>query len=165
MSQEEETITHRDLISELGINIKDLPKEIQTQIKNFDKKLKRYESIEDDSEADKLFSELTQDDINISDNIQNWHEDITIDDEEEIDYSDEDDSKPDKNEPAPQQPTTNQQTPKKDTEQMIRENLQNNAISVDKLIEILGQEPDYPEHRIGSLKLKKQYLKPFYVLF
>ena len=24
------------------------------------------------------------------------------------------------------------------------------------------EEPDYPEHKVGSLRLRKQYLKPFY---
>lgn len=163
MAQEnEETINHRELMEEEGLTIKQLPKEIQSQIKNFDKKLSLYESIEDEEDANRLFHELTQDDISIADNIQNWIEDISIDDEEEEDYSDEKDIKSE-SQPVQNQQAVSQQT-KNDTEQIIRQNLQNNLISVDKLIEILGQEPDYPEHKIGALKLKKLYLKPFYQL-
>ena len=190
----EEVINHRELMEEEGLSIKDLPKEIQNQIKDFDNKLKKYEQTEDEDEESDIFLELQQDDVNIADNIQNWLEDNNSDGEDEEDYNpDEDDEEeekkpvanngnnkkplPKQNQPIPNNNSisnTNTKTnnnagnniisPAKTVEQKIRENINNNVITVDKLTEIIGGEPDYPEHKIGSLRLRKQYLKPFYEL-
>ena len=47
-------------------------------------------------------------------------------------------------------------------EQKVRNLIKNNVISKSDLENILGREADYPTQIVGSLKLRKQYLKPFY---
>jgi hypothetical protein len=48
------------------------------------------------------------------------------------------------------------------TEQKVRDLIKNNVISVSDLTSAIGGEPEYPEHQVGKLLLRKQYLKPFY---
>lgn len=48
------------------------------------------------------------------------------------------------------------------TEGMIREHLRNGEICVCKLTKILGKTPDYPNQVVGSLNLKKCFLRPYY---
>jgi len=47
-------------------------------------------------------------------------------------------------------------------EQKVRNLLKNDVISKSDLENILGREADYPNQIVGNLKLRKQYLKPFY---
>ena len=49
-------------------------------------------------------------------------------------------------------------------ELFITENIENNLIPYDKLKSILGKDPDYPVQMVGSLKLRKCFLRPFYQL-
>lgn len=47
-------------------------------------------------------------------------------------------------------------------EQKVRNLLKDNVISKSDLESIIGREADYPNQIVGNLKLRKQYLKPFY---
>jgi hypothetical protein len=47
-------------------------------------------------------------------------------------------------------------------EQKVRNLIKNNVISKSDLENVLGREADYPTQIVGNIKLRKQYLKPFY---
>lgn len=157
MSQENEIeIQHRIVIEEDDIEISELPNEIRNAMRRFNTKLKEFEVSGD---AD-LFHELMQDDIVIADNITTWIED-NLSEEEEEDDSYADDSKAQ----TPQTPQAQTpQAPKQvhPLEQKVRDSIKNGIISVEELEKIIDREPDYPTDQIGSLRLRKQYLKPFY---
>jgi hypothetical protein len=163
MSQENEIeIQHRIVIEEDDIEISDLPNEIRNAMRRFNTKLKEFEV---SGNAD-LFHELMQDDIVIADNITTWIED-NLSEEEEEDDSYDDDSKAQ----TPQTQTPQAQTPQAPQaqakqvhplEQKVRDSIKNGIISVEELEKIIDREPDYPTDQIGSLRLRKQYLKPFY---
>lgn len=154
MSEEEEMeIQHRIVMEEDNIKLSELPDEIRQAIRNFNQKLKRYENGED--EDNDLYYELKQDDVAIADDITTWIED------NESEENDEDDSY-NKEEENQQQAQNQQQPTISDLEKKVRESLKNGLISVEDLESILKREPDYPNEQIGSLKLRKQYLKPFY---
>ena len=158
MSQENEIeIQHRIVIEEDDIEISELPNEIRNAMRRFNTKLKEFEVSGD---AD-LFHELMQDDIVIADNITTWIEDNLSEEEEEEDDSYADDSKVQT--PQAQTPQT-PQAPKQvhPLEQKVRDSIKNGIISVEELEKIIDREPDYPTDQIGSLRLRKQYLKPFY---
>ena len=150
---EEMSIQHRELIEEEGINISDLPDEIKKDMRNFNSKLKEYE---ENGDID-LYYELEQDDITIADNIQTWLEDNESDDEDEEDY---DPSLNDDNEDNEDNEDVNQNTAQ--IESVIRQNINNGKIEISVLASIIGREPNYPEERIGSIKLRKDYLRTTY---
>jgi len=50
----------------------------------------------------------------------------------------------------------------KSAEILVKENLMNGEICICKLRKILGHEPSYPVQYVGSIKLTKCFLKPFY---
>jgi len=50
----------------------------------------------------------------------------------------------------------------KSAEILVKENLMNGEICISKLRKILGHEPSYPVQYVGSIKLTKCFLKPFY---
>jgi hypothetical protein len=151
MSQENEIeIQHRIVIEEDDIEISELPSEIRNAMRRFNTKLKEYEVSGD---AD-LFHEIMQDDIVIADNITTWIED-NLSEEEEEDDSYADDSKQKAQAQAPQAQASA-------LEQKVRDSIKNGLISVEELEKIIDREPDYPNEQIGNLRLRKQYLKPFY---
>ena len=47
-------------------------------------------------------------------------------------------------------------------ESTVRGNITNGEIHCDTLTEIIGCEPNYPCHNVGSLKLTKCFLRPYY---
>lgn len=47
-------------------------------------------------------------------------------------------------------------------EDKVKAAMKDGVISVEQLERILNREPDYPYEQVGNLKLKKQYLRPFY---
>jgi GNAT superfamily N-acetyltransferase len=50
----------------------------------------------------------------------------------------------------------------KSSEDLVKDNLFDGEISVEKLRSIIGREPSYPTQIVGSMKLTKCFLKPFY---
>ena len=50
----------------------------------------------------------------------------------------------------------------KSAEEKVASLIKDGVISVSQLEQALGREPQYPTEKVGSIKLKKQYLKPFY---
>ena len=165
MSQEENEIEiqHRIVIEEDGIEISELPSEIRNAMRRFNTKLKEYEASGD---AD-LFHEIMQDDIVIADNITTWIEDNLSEEEDEDDsYDDDSKQKAPPQAQAPQAQAPQAQTPQAKQvhplEQKVRDSIKNGIISVEELEKIIDREPDYPTDQIGSLRLRKQYLKPFY---
>ncbi len=185
-NNDELEIQHRLYIQEEEINIPDLPSEIKQAMRNFNAKLKKYEESEDEQETETLFLELQQDDVKIADDILTWWEDFNSEDEEEEEYEEEEeegegsknvevDSKKNAQQkvetPAqpkletPAQPkveTPAQPKVEESMEQKVRNLLKNDVISKSDLENILGREADYPNQIVGNLKLRKQYLKPFY---
>jgi hypothetical protein len=152
---EEMSIQHRELIEEESINVSDLPDEIKKEMRNFNAKLREYEESGDID----LYYELEQDDVSIADNIQTWLEDMESEDDEEEEYEiDENEEDEDEEESQSNNQNVSQ------IEQVIIQNIVNNKIQIDTLKSILGREPNYPEERIGKIKLRKDYLKTTYSL-
>jgi hypothetical protein len=153
-NNDELDIQHRVLIEEEDIDVSELPREIQIAMRDFNKKLVNYE----ETGSEELFFQLQQDDVAIADDIQTFIEDNESDEEDEDDtYVDDEE-----NTSAVATNATNNVSL---IENKIRESLKNNLISVEDLQKILSREPDYPTEKIGSLKLRKLYLKPFYEVF
>lgn len=178
-------IQHRITIEDEEVEISDLPKEIRASMRDFNAKLKKYE----DSGDVNLYYELQQDDVAISDNIQTWIEDNESDEDEDEDedyLEEEDDSQADEiakqranvqaQARANAQAQTNAQanaqaqadaaaklanTPKS-AEEKVSSLIKDGVIGVSQLEEVLGREPNYPTEKVGNIKLRKQYLKPFY---
>ncbi len=50
----------------------------------------------------------------------------------------------------------------KTIEMLVKDNLNNGEINISILKSIIGHEPNYPIQIVGSLKLKKCYLRPYY---
>jgi hypothetical protein len=184
---EELEIQHRLYIQEEEINIPDLPSEIKQAMRNFNAKLKIYEESEDEETNEKLFLELQQDDVKIADDILTWWEDFNAEDDNEEEYEEEEEeehkvetsAKPKLETPAqpkletpaqpkvetPAQPkleTPAQPKVEESMEQKVRNLIKNNVISKSDLENVLGREADYPTQIVGNIKLRKQYLKPFY---
>ncbi|MBK7362950.1 MAG: hypothetical protein IPJ01_11700 [Micavibrio sp.] len=183
---EEMEIQHRLYIEEEEINISELPNEIKQAMRNFNAKLKKYEDSEDEAEQNELFYELQQDDVAIADDILTWWEDKNSEDEEEV-SEEEEEQEEEKKEPVKTntaQPKAEVKTPQPNAEvktpqpveevktppapqvnpaeQKVRDLIKNNIISVNDLTNAIGGDPEYPEHQVGKLRLRKQYLKPFY---
>jgi len=186
---DEMEIQHRLYIQDEEINVSQLPNEIKQAMRSFNAKLKKYEESEDENEENQLFYELQQDDVAIADDILTWWEDENSEDDEEVDEEEEEtvvknqqpaQQKPNQQQQPAQQPAAQvntQQTPPPEstpppppapvdkvdaTEQKVRDLIKNNIISVSDLTNAIGGEPEYPEHQVGKILLRKQYLKPFY---
>ncbi len=163
-NNEELEIQHRNLIEEEEIVISELPIEIKKQMRDFNEKLKEYEETEDED----LFFELQQDDVLIADNIVTYLEDLEGDDDEDEEENDDDENDgdddnddeddEDEEDEEDDEPANNAGI----LEQRVRALLKGNLISVDDLTRAINREPDYPMEKVGSIRLKKQYLKPFY---
>jgi hypothetical protein len=159
MSQNEIEIQHRIVIEEDDIEISELPSEIRNSMRTFNTKLREYENSGDTD----LFHELMQDDIVIADNITTWIEDNLSEEEDEDDSYDDDSKQKAPQAQAPQAQAPQAQAPQvHPLEQKVRDSIKNGIISVEELEKIIDREPDYPTDQIGSLRLRKQYLKPFY---
>lgn len=52
--------------------------------------------------------------------------------------------------------------PELSSEEKVKNAMKDGIISVTDLEKIINQEPDYPYQIVGNLKLKKQYLRPYY---
>jgi len=156
-------IQHRLLIQEEDVDQSQLPKEMKDRIRKFNLKLEEYEKSGD---AD-LFFELQQDDIAIADDIQTLIEDEEVEEEEEEEEEENQDNVTQakvQTKPAQQQqqnatPPVAELTAE---ERVLNAMAGGNVISVSDLERILNREPDYPNEQVGNLKLRKQYLKPFY---
>jgi len=187
---EELEIQHRLYIMDEGINVSELPSEIKQAMRNFNAKLKKYEDTDDEATENDLFYELQQDDVSIADNILTWWEDKNSEEEEEVEEEEEEPktasvknqgkANGNNNQPAakgnndPKASETVVETPPEPTptptpapapislEQKVRDLLKDNVISLKDLTDAIGEEPEYPEHIIGKLRLRKQYLKKFY---
>jgi hypothetical protein len=159
-NNDELDIQHRVLIEEEDIDVSELPREIQIAMRDFNKKLVKYE----ETGSEELFFQLQQDDVAIADDIQTFIEDNESDEEDEDDtYVDDDEENEEK-----KSDSTNAVVATNNVsliENKIRESLKNNLISVEDLQKILSREPDYPTEKVGNLKLRKLYLKPFYEAF
>lgn len=156
--QDEIEIQHRELIEEENIEISDLPTEIKNEMRKFNAKLAKYEETEDVN----LFYELQQDDVAIANDILTWVEDNESEEEEEDETYLNEEEEEDDDDNQSQNPQNKQSVAGGTLEQMIMSAMKNNVISVENLQKILGREPDYPFEQVGNLKLKKQYLKPYY---
>lgn len=187
---EEMEIQHRLYIVDEDINVDELPNEILKAMRNFNAKLKKYEESEDESEQNDLFYELQQDDVSIADDMLTWWEDENSEEEEEHETEEEEQPQHQQqrnngnngqsvnnnrnnngnNGNAPAQNNQNQTsvtpvTPVSNvdpSEQKVRDLIKNKVISVADLTNAIGREPEYPEHQVGNIRLRKQYLKAFY---
>lgn len=47
-------------------------------------------------------------------------------------------------------------------ENLVKENLRNGMICINKLTKIIGKQPEYPRQIVGTIVLEKCFLKPYY---
>lgn len=50
----------------------------------------------------------------------------------------------------------------KSVEEKVSSLIKDGVIGVVELEQVLGREPNYPNEKVGNIKLRKQYLRPFY---
>jgi hypothetical protein len=163
-------IQHRVLIEEEEIEISKLPAEIRNAMRKFNAKLTEYEESGDSA----LFLEIQQDDVALANNILTFIEDEESEEEEEVEVDEEEEEEEeDKTQTQTQakaQPKVKEVEPivqpvvatASSDEEKVKASMKDGVISVEQLESILNREPDYPYEQVGSLKLKKQYLRPFY---
>jgi len=175
---------HEQLIAEEGINMSDLPIEIQRKIKGWNLLFARLQKNPEDS---KLFTTLQKQSVEIADKIQDFIEnDFDEEDEEEgkgegaegqepektpkadNPKDDSNEGKPTNTEPKPKQVNKSPEAQNKRFGNLVMEKkilaVMNGSdrISVSKLEEIIGKEADYPEQEVHNLRLRKVFLASQY---
>lgn len=187
----ETSFLHEELMQEEELSIRELPVELQRQVKGFNVTKKKYEENPTINEENRLVRLSTQ----IANHIQNWIENQDEDDEDEDDEDDkgevktaskkqsEEDSNVGKrrsvekssNEPKSEQKIQNKAESKKPVttgvsfgnfvmEKKIKSICDANGgrIKITQLVAIIGKEPDYPEQRVHNIKLRKVFLSSDY---
>ena len=189
----ETSFLHEELMQEEELSIRELPADLQRQVKGFNVTKKKYEEHPTEKEENRLVRLSTQ----IANNIQNWLE--NQDDDEDDDDDDDDqnssantkstDKEPvkdsnvskrravekDSNEKnSVQKPETQSLTKKPVTtgisfgnfvmEKKIKSICDANGgrIKISQLVGIINKEPDYPEQKVHTIKLRKVFLSSDY---
>lgn len=168
---------HEELLESEDMSVKDLPSNLQQQIRGFNLQKKKYE--ENPVENQKF--RLTRLSLELAEKIQNYIDKMDDEDEEE-DVEQKKQIQKQNKKPA--------ETPKKENKNVGGEVSQNeprknvvksgfgnfvmekkilaitNAkkgkIGITDLIKIIGKEPDYPEQMVNNLKLRKVFLSSDY---
>jgi hypothetical protein len=170
-------LMHEELLEQEDMTIRDLPIELQKQVRGFNVQKKKF----DESPSDNEGNRLTRISVDLAHKIQNF---IEQDEEEE---DDEDVEEKQENE-SPKKPPVRNETPSqktKDTEQVrektkptttgisfgnfvmekkIKIECQENGgrIKITKLVSIIGKVPDYPEQKVHTINLRKVFLTSDY---
>lgn len=173
---------HEELIEEEGLNVKELPIEIQKKINGFNHLKAKWEKTQD--ERDRLLLEKTT--VKIGDMIMNYIEsDFDDEDEDEDEKPSKNKSKQDedKDEDEDEKPSKNKSDKKSsDNRPKVRpvssgrfgnlmmekkilavmEARGEKRIRITDLEVIIGKEPDYPEQTVNNIKLRKVFLSSDY---
>ena len=187
----ETSFLHEELMQEEELSIRELPAELQRQVKGFNVTQKKYEENPTEKEENRLVRLSTQ----IANNIQNWLENQDNDDDDDNDdqnssantkTTDKEPSKDsnvskrrsvekDSNENNSAQKSETQSAPKKPVstgvsfgnfvmEKKIKAICDANGgrIKISQLVGIINKEPDYPEQKVHTIKLRKVFLSSDY---
>jgi hypothetical protein len=187
----ETSFLHEELMQEEGLSIRDIPVELQRQVKGFNVHKKKYEENPSDKEENRLIRLSTQ----LANNIQNWIENQSDEEDEDEDEDDrvevktaskkqsEEDSNVGKrrsaekpsNELKSEQKLENKAEFKKPVttgvsfgnfvmEKKIKSICDANGgrIKITQLVSIINKEPEYPEQRVHNIKLRKVFLSSDY---
>jgi hypothetical protein len=152
------------LLEEEELSVNDLPQEIKNKMNGLRMLHSRYKK----DPKQNIYETLLQNDIKICDMIQDWLDEEVEDEEPEAPQAPKAPIVPQVPQ-APQAPKPTQTPPANTppTQQVSAEErvanhiiqlLSGNRITTAKLTEILGSKPNFPEHKIGSLKLRRVYL-------
>jgi archaellum component FlaD/FlaE len=170
-------LMHEELLGQEDMTIRDLPIELQRQVRGFNVQKKKFDENPSDNEGNRL----TRISVDLAHKIQNF---IEQDDEEE---DDDDEQEEEQEEIIKKQPVRNEipSQKTKDTEQVrektkptttgisfgnfvmekkIKLECQENGgrIKITKLASIIGKEPDYPEQKVHTINLRKVFLSSDY---
>jgi len=187
----ETSFLHEELMQEEGLSIRDIPIELQRQVKGFNVRKKKYEENPSDKEENHLIRLSTQ----LANNIQNWIENQSDEEDEDEEEDDQVEVKNESrkqaeqntnvgrrrsvekplNEPKSEQKSVNKAQVKKPVttgvsfgnfvmERKIKSICDANGgkIKITQLIAIIGKEPEYPEQRVHNIKLRKVFLSSDY---
>ena len=161
---------HEQLISEEGINVKDLPTELQRKIKGWNL---LFERLTNNPEDEKLFVTLQKQSVEIADKIQNFIETDFDDDNDDAQddndgASDDDVKKPNKQSNSSDKkeasnPVNKPTTPKRFGNLVMEKKILqamngSERISITQLEAIIGKEPDYPEQEVNNITLRKVFM-------
>ena len=168
---------HEELLEQEDMTIRDLPIELQRQVRGFNLQKKKFDENPSDNEGNRL----TRISVDLANKIQNF-----IEQEDEKDEKDEiqekEKDKPTKNVVKNETPTnikSNRQEEVKEIkkptttgisfenfvmEKKIKLECQENGgrIKITKLASIIGKEPDYPEQKVHTINLRKVFLSSDY---
>jgi len=151
------------LLEEEELNVNDLPQEIKNKINGLRMLHSRYKN----NPKQNIYETLLQNDIKICDMIQDWLDEEVEAPEEIIDPQVVTQAPqapqvpqvqkpyvvPPQNAPIPSVPNSEDRIAKH-----IIQMLNGNRISVAKLTQILGVKPNFPEHKVGGITLRRVYL-------
>lgn len=182
MSNELE-LTHEELLQEENLSVKDLPANLQQQIRGLNLQKKKYEQNPNENQQIRL-KRLS---LELAEKIQN-HLDQMDEEEENSDNNEEAkvESKPvdkkgtnltnhslkkeSKNVAKQDEPKETTKSPVKngfgnlvmEKKIMSITNAKNGKINISDLTKIIGKEPDYPEQIVHTIKLRKVFLSAQY---
>jgi len=173
-------LMHEELLEQEDMTIRDLPIELQRQVRGFNLQKKKFDENPSDNEGNRL----TRISVDLANKIQNF-----IEQEDEEDEKDEKDEIQEKEKDKPTKDVVKNETPtniksnrqeevkeiKKPTttgisfgnfvmEKKIKLECQENGgrIKITKLASIIGKEPDYPEQKVHTINLRKVFLSSDY---
>jgi hypothetical protein len=170
-------LMHEELLGQEDMTIRDLPIELQRQVRGFNVQKKKFDENPSDNEGNRL----TRISVDLAHKIQNF---IEQDDEEE----EEEDEQEEEQEEIPKKSLVRNETPNqktKDTEEVrektkptttgisfgnfvmekkIKMECEQNGgrIKITKLMSIIGKDPDYPEQKVHTINLRKVFLSSDY---
>jgi len=170
-------LMHEELLEQEDMTIRDLPIELQRQVRGFNLQKKKFGENPNDNEGNRL----TRISVDLANKIQNFIEQEDEEDEkDEIQEKEKDKPTKDvvKNETSTNIKSNRQEEVKeikKPTttgisfgnfvmEKKIKLECQENGgrIKITKLASIIGKEPDYPEQKVHTINLRKVFLSSDY---
>jgi hypothetical protein len=169
-------LMHEELLEQEDMTIRDLPIELQKQVRGFNVQKKKF----DESPSDNEGNRLTRISVDLAHKIQNFIEQDEEEEEEDVEEKEKD--KPTKDVVKNETPTnikSNRQEQVKEIkkptttgisfgnfvmEKKIKIECQENGgrIKITKLASIIGKEPDYPEQKVHTINLRKVFLSSDY---
>jgi len=192
MSVDKLRVFHEEILQEEGLNVSDLPTEIQKRVRGFNLLKNKLKNNPDD---ENLLLQLTRQAVKLGDDVQDFIENDYEDEDEDEDEDDSDekggsdDEKEDKKPASPKKEDKKPASPKKEGDEInknpksksilngkfgnsmmekkimsIMDSRGDNRIRITDLEAIIGKEPDYPEQQINNIKLRKVFLANDYRL-
>jgi len=168
---------HEELLESEDMSVKDLPSNLQQQIRGFNLQKKKYE--ENPVENQKF--RLTRLSLELAEKIQNYIDKMDDeDDEEDVEEKNKIQKQNKKPAETPKKQNKNvggevtQNEPRKNVVKsgfgnfvmekkiLAITNAKKGKIGITDLTKIIGKEPDYPEQMVNNLKLRKVFLSSDY---